>query len=141
MKLTAVYSVSTLSVGLALAGGLGQGDTRLPAAFVQPPTLRLPAPKPRALPLPRMVIPKAPPLSVPGDVMPHSYMVYGLRTGPGGMAFTDRSGAVIPVPSNAQIQMGPFNARPFSPQIFPPTFTLPKLTVPKLNLPKITLPK
>ena len=132
MKLTAVYSVSTLSVGLALAGGLGQGDTRLPAAFVQPPTLRLPAPKPRALPLPRMVIPKAPPLSVPGDVMPHSYMVYGLRTGPGGMAFTDRSGAVIPVPSNA---------RPFSPQIFPPTFTLPKLTVPKLNLPKITLPK
>ena len=59
--------------------------------------------------------------------IPHTYMVYGLRTGPGGMAFTDRSGAVIPVPSNPQIILKPFNGYPAvpPPSVAPPVIVRP----------------
>lgn len=124
MRLTAIRSVSTFSVGLALVGGAGQGATRLPSAFVPPPTLCLPVPKLRATPLPGLVIPRAPSLRAPGDIMPHAYTIYGLRTGPGGMACTDRNGAVIPMPFHPQIILKPFNGMP---GVTPPTSTTPRL--------------
>ena len=150
MRLTASRSIPVFGVGLALAAGLGQGDARLPMALpgtsaadrlapltslpwalVQAPKPRTTVPKLYAVPRPFTSVPRLQSPRAPGDVIPHSYLVFGLRTGPGGMAFTDRNGAVIPVPSNAQIDMGPF-----SPRVFPPTFTLPGAAPPVLTLPK-----
>ncbi len=81
-------------------------------------------PAPRILPVPVSPYVQAP--RAPGDVIPHTYMVFGLRTGPGGMAFTDQNGAAVPVPSNPQIVLKPFMTSPPLPQ----TFTLP-LPAPK----------
>ncbi len=144
MRLTSVRSASVFGVGLALAAGLGQGDTRLPMALpavpatgqlalftslpwtlAQTPKPHAAIPKLRVAPRPLTALPHAPSPRAPGDVLPHSYLVYGLRTGPGGMAFTDSNGAVIPVPSNAQIHMGPFTSRPAFPQVLPPVVVVP----------------
>ena len=56
------------------------------------------------------------------------------------MAFTDRNGAVIPVPSNAQIHMGPFTTSPTVPLVPPPAFTPPALAPPLFTLPEL-IPK
>jgi len=138
--------VPAFGVPLILAFGLGQGDTRRPAALppvsdysrpaslaplpwmlAQSKTLHAPVPGPRITVRPNLVLPSVRPPRAPGDVIPHTYMVYGLRTGPGGMAFTDGNGAVIPVPSNPNIYMGPFNGLPAPPRIdtFPRTLPLP----------------
>ena len=126
--------VPAFGVGLVLAIGLGQGDTPIPALSPValgdgspyslaplPGTLVQVTPPPAILSQLR-VSPSVPPARAPGDNIPHSYLVFGLRTGPGGMAFTDRNGAVIPVPSNPQIILKPFSASPvFPPHILPPT--------------------
>lgn len=133
--------VPAFGVPLILAVVLTQGDMRLLAAPASGHPLAL-APLPwtlgqapsapttpylRVTPRPYPASPSVPPRRTPGDVIPHTYMVYGLRTGPGGMAFTDRNGAVIPVPSNPQIILKPFNGLPvLPPSISPPTFTLPR---------------
>jgi hypothetical protein len=69
---------------------------------------------------------QAPPTSPhhygPGDSLPRSYTIFGLQTGPGGMAFTDESGSVLMM-VRPQIITGPFVST--SPLV-PPPFTVPK---------------
>ena len=128
--------VPAFGIPLVLAAGFGQGDTHLPATSVQAPLQRAPRTLRRPNPAsPRLALPYLQSPGAPGDVMPHSYLIYGLRTGPGGMACTDRNGQVLPIPFNPQIFSGPrqYNANP-SPLptlILPPTFSLP----PTLPLP------
>jgi len=137
--------VPAFGVPLILAVGLAQGDTRLPtlspaaSGYGHPSSLawtpmqaskssRTP-PKLRVTPLPKLVLPYVQSPRTPGDIIPHTYTVYGLRTGPGGMAFTDGNGAAIPVPSNPNIYMGPFTGPPAIPSqpTSPPAFALPRL--------------
>jgi hypothetical protein len=121
--------IPAFGVPLVLAAGLGQGDARLPATPAQALTPRAPLPSPRVTPRPNLALPYVPPPRTPGDVIPHTYMVFGLRTGPGGMAFTDRNGSVLPVPSNPQIILKPFNgylAAP-PPPASPPGYSLPRI--------------
>ncbi len=124
--------VPAFGVPLILAVGLTQGDARLTAALPAAPGQGQPAPPPvtlpklRVAPLPKLALPFVVPRRAPGDVIPRAYMVYGLRTGPGGMAFTDRNGAVLPVPSNARVILKPFNGFPIVP---PPTSTAPRLYI------------
>lgn len=130
--------VPAFGVPLILAVGLGQGDTRLPAALPVasgyghissldplPGTLAQTL-MPHAL-VPNPALPSVPTPHGPGDVIPHTYMVYGLRTGPGSMAFTDANGAAIPVPSNPQIILKPFHGLP----VVPPATSPPMLTLPR----------
>jgi hypothetical protein len=140
--------VPAFGVPLILAFGLGQGDTRRPAALppvsdygrptslaplpwmlAQSKTPHAPVPGPRITVRPNPAVPYVQSPRAPGDIIPHAYMVFGLRTGPGGMAFTDGNGAVIPVPSNPNIYMGPFTGPPAIPSrpTSPPAFTLPRL--------------
>lgn len=103
--------VQAFAVPLTLAVGLVQADGKLPTAA--PLTLeggpsysvtRLPGKQAQ----PRYQLRRSsPPMYGPGDGIPHSYTVYGLRTGPGGMAFTDQNGAVLPVPSQPRLIIGP----------------------------------
>ena len=127
--------VPAFGIPLVLAAGFGQGDTPLPATSIQAPLQRSPRPAPRILRRPnpappRLALPYLQSPGAPGDVMPHSYLIYGLRTGPGGMACTDRNGQVVPIPFNPQIVLGPqqYSADPFPPPtlILPRTFTLPR---------------
>jgi len=138
--------VAAFGVPLILAIGLGQGDTRLtvippvapsdgltfsldplPGTLAQSTTPHAPVPSPRNTIRPNSASPYAQSPRTPGDVIPHVYVVYGLRTGPGGMAFTDKNGAAIPVPSNPNIYMGPFNGLPVLPPLAqPPTYTFPR---------------
>ncbi len=128
--------IPPLGVPLILAIGLGQGDTRLPAALPAalgygPLSSLAPLPGTPAqtlvphvlVPAPRITrcpaLPSARSPRTPGDVMPHSYLVFGLRTGPGGMAFTDRNGAVIPVPSNARVFLVPAQVWPVASAVQP----------------------
>lgn len=140
--------IPAFGVPLILAAGLGQGDTRLPTAppaapdpghrsslalfpwtLGQAQSPRFPAPAPRVLPRLNPALPFVQPPRAPGDAIPHTYMVYGLRTGPSGMVVTDRNGAVIPVPFNPQIVMKPFNGLPAVPApALPRAFTLPRIT-------------
>ena len=129
--------VPVFGIPLVLAAGFGQGDTHLPATSVQAALQRAPRPAPRTLrrpnpALPRLALPYLQSPGAPGDVMPHSYLIYGLRTGPGGMACTDRNGQVIPIPFNPQIILRPrpYSANPSPPPTltFPPTLTLPPRT-------------
>ena len=122
--------VPAFGIPLVLAAGFGQGDTHLPATSVQAPLQRAPHTLRRPNPAsPRLALPYLQSPRVPGDVMPHSYLIYGLRTGPGGMACTDRNGQVIPIPFNPQIVLGPqqYSANPSPPPTFslPPTLPLP----------------
>ena len=122
--------VPAFGIPLVLAAGFGQGDTPLPATSVQAPLQRAPRTLRRPNPAsPRLALPYLQSPRVPGDVMPHSYLIYGLRTGPGGMACTDRNGQVIPIPFNPQIVLGPqqYSANPSPPPTFslPPTLPLP----------------
>ena len=124
--------VTALGALLLLALGLGQGDARLPAASlvaspgaptqaITPPAF---VPKPYITRRPSLTPPRFRAPRAPGDVMPHSYLVFGLQAGPHGMVCTDRNGAALPIPFNPQITLGPRAARP----AFPPTFVLPRLT-------------
>lgn len=81
--------------------------------------------------------PQAPQGRRPGDTIPRTYLVFGLRTGPGGMAFTDRNGVALPVPSNARVILKPFITSPtLPPPILPPTLTLPPIyTIPRTLTP------
>lgn len=122
-----------LAVGFGLA--VGQGDTTSSLSVapllwksVQGIAPAAPSPAPRVTP--RSNLPSVP---APGDVLPHSYLVFGLRTGPGGMAFTDQNGAVIPVPSNPRIFLNPpLNAVPTIP---PPTYAPRVYTFPRTASP------
>ncbi len=140
-------SVQALGVPLMLAVGfglaVGQGDTRSPYALAQTPgtlgqalTLKALTPAPRVTR--RSRLPFAPVPHGPGDVIPRCYLVFGLQSGRDGTHFTDRNGAVIPVPSNARIFLNPpFNRQPIvPPQALPPTYTNPRIyTFPRISLP------
>lgn len=125
----------TVPAMLAVSFGLvvGQGDTLsslAPAPLswtsVQGLAPKAPTPAPRVTRRPNL--PSIPAPQRPGDAIPHSYLVFGLRTGPGSMAFTDQNGAVIPVPSNARIFLNPpLNGAPAAP---PPT-SVPRYTFPR----------
>ncbi len=130
--------VPAFAVPLTLALGLVQGDGSLPSAAplapqsglsysvnVLPGTLGQTAapyslvpikPGKQAQPLYQLRRSR-PPVYGPGDGIPHSYTVYGLRTGPGGMAFTNRNGAVLPVPSDPHVITGPFFGLPIRPAV------------------------
>lgn len=121
--------VPAFAVPLALALGFVQGDGSLPSAA---PLVLVPVKPEKQAPqlyqLRRMgekaqqyyqLRRSGPPLSGPGDRIPHSYTVYGLRTGPGGMAFTDRNGAILPVPSQPRLILGPPVGTRFQPYSVP----------------------
>ena len=129
-------SVIALGAPSILALGLGQSDARLPAASlgvlpgaptqaITPPAF---VPKPRATRRPSLIPPHVQAPRAPGDVMPHSYLIFGLQSGPHGMVCTDRNGAALPILFNPQITLGPRAARPAFPPAFPPTFIVPRLT-------------
>ena len=128
--------VIALGAPLLLALGLGQGDARLPAASLvalpgaptQAITPPASVPKPRVMRRPSLIPPRVQAPRAPGDVMPHSYLIFGLQSGPHGMVCTDRNGAALPILFNPQITLGPRAARPAFPPAFPPTFIVPRLT-------------
>lgn len=140
-------SVQAFGVPLILAVGLLHGDGPLAVAVSAVPVdgqrtaLNLQSETPGQTPPLSVVVPvkpgdkalrtyqllpSSPPLSGPGDKIPHSYTVYGLRTGPGGMAFTDQNGVALPVPSQPRIITGPFNGMPRQPLLeVPPSVNVP----------------
>jgi len=127
-----VLALPALAAGLVLIAGPGRADARLvslapPPTMAQaltPPHARVPVP--RVLRRPGLTLPRVPPPNPFGNVMPHSYLIFGLKSGPNGMACTDRNGAALSMPFNPQVIMGP--------QVAPPMFTLPRL--PALPAPK-----
>lgn len=123
--------VPALAAGLALVAGPGRADIHLFAPVLLPGTLAqaLARPIPRFTLPPGLTLPRVqPPSPSFGTRIPKTYLIYGLKTGPGGMACTDRNGQVMPLAFNPQITVGPY--RPslptFSIQTLPPAFTLPR---------------
>jgi len=122
--------VPALAAGLALVAGPGRADIHFPAPAPLPGTLAqaLARPAPRFTLPPGLTLPRVqPPSAFFGTRIPKSYLIFGLKTGPGGMACTDRNSKVIPLPFHPQIIMGPG-------QLNAPRFVLPRL--PALPAPK-----
>ena len=99
---------------LALENGSSYSVTLLPGTLGQTPAPNVLVPIKPGQPLYQLHL-GSPPVSGPGDKIPHSYSVYGLRTGPGGMAFTDRNGVALPVPSQPRLLIGPPVGTPVQP--------------------------
>ena len=121
-----------IGVPLVLALSAGPGDARLAEKKPAPKPLmrqeqalqrQLRSRLPRLYPLP----PSAPGRGL-GDVFPDTYMIFGLKTGSGGMYCTDRNGAALTLPSfQPRLQTGPVYGLPrFSSPPLPPQESLPK---------------
>lgn len=111
-----------LAASFILVAGPGRADIHFPSPAPLPGTLAqaLARPIPRFTLPPGLTLPRVPPPSAFfGTRIPKSYLIYGLKTGPGGMACTDRNGKVIPMPFNPHVIMGPE-------QSFPRTYALPR---------------
>ena len=122
-------SIPALAVPLALTAVLVQGDGHsLPANPLFPDATQVYSSTPKVLTSPQAqnlfrVRPSTPYRYGPGDSLPHAYMVFGLRTSPSGMAFTDENGTVL-MTAQPKVINGPFVSTP--PHVSPP-YPAPKI--------------
>jgi hypothetical protein len=114
-------SIPAFGVPLFLATALMQSDGHSPQAAPlildagQAYSLTL-------LPTPKTLTPPSPHRYGPGDSLPRAYTIFGLQTGPRGMAFTDENGKIL-IMAHPQIITGPFVSAHL---LLPPPFTAPK---------------